>query len=78
MTSEEFFKLIQKPDGLAKRTPDGYIGNPADYDVEEGNAIFEGGAVRSAATIESYLKGTYKLPDNFKPYKPEDEGKVKQ
>jgi len=71
LTSEDLAKLAKEPDGLGKMVKDGYIGNPADFNAEEGKSSFEEGTVRSATTIEAYMKGSYKLPKGFKPYMPE-------
>jgi creatinine amidohydrolase len=65
LTGKEFGMLIRQPGGLAKRTPGGYVGDPASYDAKWGKAYIESSARMAAKGIATYLDGTYKLPENF-------------
>ncbi len=71
LTQEEARKMWSTPDGMKKRAPGGYVGDPASYNAPEAAASFVDGAKRAAATIESVIKGTYEPPPDFRPYKPE-------
>jgi creatinine amidohydrolase len=71
ITWEELLELESQPDELNKRMPDGYIGDPANYDTEGSKISFEDSAKRATVTIAAYLNGSYKTPKELKPYKPD-------
>jgi len=62
-TGADLAKWPRDPVEMRKFQPNGYIGDPASFDVEAEKKDVEDWVKRMADTIESVVKGTYKPPE---------------